>query len=82
MSRAEAVQDEGQSLPQSLVEFQLLLLNLRFVKRLISTVGVAVLRVPEAKRLGNGRLEQETNKMGMKKNEKWSREARDTIGTA
>lgn len=48
MSWAEAVQDEGQSLLQSLREFQLLLLNLRFVKRLISTVGVAVLRVPEA----------------------------------
>lgn len=81
MSRAEAVQDEGQSFLQSLVEFQLLLLNLRFVKRLISTVGGAVLRVPEAKRLGNGRVEQEINKMGMKKNEKWSREARETTGT-
>lgn len=45
-------------------------------------MGVAVLRVPEARRLGNGRVELEINKMGMKKNEKWSREARDTIRTA
>lgn len=63
LNLAEAVQHEGQGLLQCLVEFQLLL-NVRFadVKRLISTPGVAVLRVPKAKR--GGRVGQEINKMG------------------
>lgn len=83
LSWAEAVQHEGQSLLQCLVEFQLRLLNLRLVnvKGLISTLGVPVLRVPEARRLGNGRVGQEVNRMEREKNENWSREARETTGT-
>lgn len=36
-------------------------------KRLISTLGAAVLRVTVAKRLGNRRVGQEVNKMGREK---------------